>query len=119
MSLAQGVCAALAGERSYRRAVNAFGFLVCAALLGYAIYAQFHLGLDPCPLCIFQRIGIAALGVLFLLAALHGPRRWGSSVYAVLMALAAAATLAVAARQVIFSTCRPGSCPPAARRCRS
>ncbi len=99
MSLTQGVCAALAGDRSYRRAANALGFLLCGALLGYALYAQFHLGLDPCPLCIFQRIGIAALGVVFLLAALHSPRAWGSRLYAVLIAVAAAATIAVAARQ--------------------
>lgn len=100
MSLSQGICAALAGERSSRRALNAFGFLVCAALLAYAVYAQFHLGLDPCPLCIFQRVGLAALGVIFLGAALHGPRRWGSRVYGALIALAAAATIAVAARQI-------------------
>ena len=111
MSLTQGVCAALAGERSYRRAVNAFGFLVCAALLGYAIYAQFHLGLDPCPLCIFQRIGIAALGLIFLIAALHSPRRWGSRLYGVLIALAAAATIGVAARQTYLQHLPLGEIP--------
>lgn len=99
MSLAQGICAALAGDRSYRRVVNALGFLVCAALLGFALYAQFHLRLDPCPLCIFQRIGIAALGVIFFVAAVHAPRRWGSRIYALLLALAAVATIGVAARQ--------------------
>ncbi|HEU5398261.1 MAG TPA: disulfide bond formation protein B, partial [Gammaproteobacteria bacterium] len=40
-----------------RRPVNLAGFLVCAALLGYAYFAQFHQHLEPCPLCIFQRIG--------------------------------------------------------------
>ena len=47
-------------------------------LLGYAWYAQGVLRLEPCPLCIFQRVGVAAVGVLFLLAALHDPRRWGA-----------------------------------------
>jgi len=33
--------------------VNLAGFGACAALLAYALYAQFQLGLEPCPLCIF------------------------------------------------------------------
>ena len=94
-----------------RRAVNAAGFLICLGLLTYAIYAQFDLHLDPCPLCIFQRIGIAALGVLFLLAALHHPRRWGAPVYAVLLAVAALATLAVAGRQIYLQHLPPWAVP--------
>ena len=88
------------GRQLGRRLLNFAGFLICAGLLGYALYAQFDLGLDPCPLCIFQRIGIAALGVVFLIAALHHPRGWGARVYAALIALAALATIGVAARQV-------------------
>ena len=61
-----------------RRRVNFAGFAVCAALLAYALYSQFYLGLDPCPLCIFQRIGTALLGVVFLAADLIG-RRLGAS----------------------------------------
>ena len=95
----EGLGAALA-RGALRRRVNLAGFLLCAGLIAYAIYAQFDLHLDPCPLCIFQRIGIASLGVLFLLAALHHPRRWGAPVYAVLIGLAALATLGVAGRQI-------------------
>lgn len=94
-----------------RRPVNFAGFLICAGLIAYALYAQFHLGLDPCPLCIFQRIGIVALGVVFLLAALHNPRGWGGRVYAVLIAVAALATVAVAARQVYLQHLPPGAIP--------
>jgi protein dithiol:quinone oxidoreductase len=94
-----------------RRPVNVAGFLICAGLIGYALYAQFELGLDPCPLCIFQRIGIVALGVVFLLAALHNPRHAGARVYAVLIALAAAATVAVAARQLYLQHLPPGAIP--------
>ncbi|MGA8094461.1 MAG: disulfide bond formation protein B [Steroidobacteraceae bacterium] len=94
-----------------RRPINFAGFLICAALIGYALYAQFKLGLDPCPLCIFQRIGIAALGVVFLLAALHHPRRWGARVYAALIAVAALATVAVAGRQLYIQHLPPGLIP--------
>jgi len=111
VSLTQRVCAAMSGDRSYRRIANACGFGVCVALIGFAIYAQFDLHLDPCPLCIFQRIGMAALGVIFLVAALHAPRRWGSRVYAVLIALAAAATIGVAARQIYLQHLPPGEVP--------
>ena len=42
--------------------------------MAYALYAQHVLGLEPCPLCIFQRVAIIAVGVLFLIAAIHNPR---------------------------------------------
>jgi protein dithiol:quinone oxidoreductase len=97
--------------RGSRRPLNFAGFLLCAGLIAYALYAQFHLGLDPCPLCIFQRIGIAALGVVFLIAALHHPRQWGARVYALLIAVAALATMAVAARQLYIQHLPPGAIP--------
>ena len=53
------------------------GFLGCAAILAYAIHTQLNLGLEPCPLCIFQRIAYAALGLVFLVGGLHGPRGAG------------------------------------------
>ena len=58
---------ALAGDR----AGNFAGFAVCIALLGYALYSQHALGLEPCPLCILQRIAVLATGLVFLGAALH------------------------------------------------
>ena len=54
------------------------GFAICAALLGYAFYVQFQLGILPCPFCIFQRLCFAALGIVFLLGALHAPRAPGA-----------------------------------------
>jgi disulfide bond formation protein DsbB len=96
---------------TYRRRPNFIGFLVCAALLAYALYSQFHLGLEPCPLCIFQRIGIALTGLLFLIAALHHPRGRARTVYAALIALAALATAAVAARHVYVQSLPPGTLP--------
>src|SRR5690606_16332888 len=58
------------------------GFAICAALIGFAIFSQFAWGLEPCPLCIFQRIAFAALGLVFLVAAIHAPRsRGGRAVY--------------------------------------
>jgi disulfide bond formation protein DsbB len=96
---------------SHSRLPNLAGFVLCVALLAYALYTQFHLGLEPCPLCIFQRVGIALTGIVFLLAALQHPRRWGRTVYAVLIAVAALATAAVAARHLYVQHLPPGSLP--------
>lgn len=84
-----------------RRAGNLAGFVVCATLVGWAVlYAQGVLELEPCPLCIFQRVGLSAVGALFLLAGLHHPRGWGARVYGALIALAAALTAAVSIRHL-------------------
>jgi protein dithiol:quinone oxidoreductase len=97
--------------RADRRLVNFAGFAACVALLGYALYTQLYQGLEPCPLCIFQRIGIALLGLLFLAAAVHNPRGRGGTVYAGLLGAAALATLGVAARHVYVQSLPPGSLP--------
>jgi disulfide bond formation protein DsbB len=94
-----------------RRALNALGAFACLALLGYAWYAQDVLRLEPCPLCIFQRVGIAFIGVWFLAAALHSPRGWGARLYGVLTVLGALATMAVAARHVWIQHLPPGAVP--------
>jgi disulfide bond formation protein DsbB len=94
-----------------RRLLNFAGFIACVALLGYAYYTQYNLGLEPCPLCIFQRIGIAALGVVFLIAGLHNPRGWGASVYAVLIGVASLATAGVAIRHLYVQSLPPGTIP--------
>lgn len=44
--------------------------VLCAALVGSAIYLQLHEGLEPCPLCILQRYAYVLVGALALLAAL-------------------------------------------------
>lgn len=96
-----------------RRSINIAGFVACAAMLGYAIlYAERVLGLEPCPLCMFQRVGVAILGAVFLLAALHDPRgRAGARTYAVALLLAASIPGYVAARHVYIQSLPAGSVP--------
>ena len=90
---------------------NFFGFLACLGLLAYAYYAQFVMHLEPCPLCIFQRVGVFALGVVFLIAALHDPAALGRRVYGVLIGAAALATIGVALRHLYIQSLPPGSVP--------
>jgi disulfide bond formation protein DsbB len=67
--------------------------------------------LEPCPLCIFQRVGIFCSGVLFVIAAAHDPPDWGRRVYAGLLTIAALATVGVAARQLYIQSLPPDSVP--------
>jgi disulfide bond formation protein DsbB len=90
---------------------NLLGFAACAGLLAYAYYAQFILHLEPCPLCIFQRVGVLAVGLVFLIAASHDPVSWGRRVYAALLALAALATIGVAVRHLYIQSLPEGSVP--------
>jgi disulfide bond formation protein DsbB len=91
------------------RTANGVGVIACAALLAYAYYAQFVLHLEPCPLCIFQRVGIFAIGVVFAVAAAHDPAGWGRRVYAGLLGLASLATVGVAVRHLYIQSLPPGT----------
>jgi len=92
-----------------RRPGNLLGFLACAGLLGFALYAQYGLGLEPCPLCILQRVAVLVVGLLFVAAFLHDPGDRGARVYGSLIDLAALAGIAVAARQIWIIAQPPGS----------
>ena len=94
-----------------RRLANLLGFAACALLIGYALYAQYGLHLEPCPLCIFQRVAVIVLGVVFLVAALHGPGRTGSRIYAALTGIATLAGIGVAARHLWIQSLPPDRVP--------
>ena len=52
-------------------------FLVIMAVIGMSFalfYLQRHLGLSPCPLCIFQRVGLIVMGGFALISALFNPK---------------------------------------------
>ncbi len=74
-------------------------FLFCAGLLGFGLYLQHYVGLEPCPMCIMQRYALALVGVIALLGGLHGPRNGGARVYAAAILLTSLAGGGVAARQ--------------------
>jgi len=94
-----------------KRALNLTGFLACAGLMSFALYAQYQLELDPCPLCVFQRVAVISLGLVFLLALLHNPSGWGSRVYALLLACCAAGGSIVAGRHVWLQNLPPDKVP--------
>ena len=87
------------------------GFLACIGLLAYAVYVQLQDGLEPCPLCIFQRVAFAALGLVFLIGAAHAPVGAGRRVYGVLALLAAGVGIAIAGRHVWLQHLPPDQVP--------
>jgi disulfide bond formation protein DsbB len=72
----------------------------CGGLVGYALYTQHVDFLEPCPLCIIQRVAYMWIGGVALLAAIHYPRRTGRNVYSWMMVLGASLGTAVAGRHV-------------------
>ena len=94
-----------------KRSANLAGFAACAGLMAYALYAQYQLLLEPCPLCVFQRMAVSAMGVCFLAAGLHDPAGRGGRVYALALALVASAGSVVAGRHVWLQHLPPGQVP--------
>lgn len=93
------------------RALSLLGFAACAGAMGFALYLQYAVGLEPCPMCIFQRVAMIACGLVFLMAAVHGPVGAGQWVYASLAELAALAGAFIAGRHVWLQGLPPDQVP--------
>lgn len=76
------------------------GALIAAGLIAFALYLQRHLGEDPCPLCIFQRVAVISAGLFFLLGALIGHSPMGARVASSCIAISSAIGGAIALRQI-------------------
>lgn len=88
------------------------GGVACAALVAFALFSQFQWGLQPCPLCIFQRIAFAALGVVLVIAGLHAPARAASRVaYGALALVPALVGAGIATRHVWLTHLPPDQVP--------
>lgn len=79
--------------------------------MAFALYLQHVEFLDPCPLCVFQRVALIAVGVVAALAWLHNPAGTMRGVYAGLLALAALAGVVVAGRHVWLQNLPPEAVP--------
>jgi disulfide bond formation protein DsbB len=95
-----------------RRLVNLLGFAACVLMLAFALFVEKFLHIEPCPLCMFQRVGVAALGLVFLVAAIHNPYSMtGARMYAALIFIVALLPGYVSARHVYIQSLPPGSVP--------
>lgn len=81
-----------------------FGLVVCALILGIALYMEFAMGLDPCMLCMSQRFVYLGMGFIFMLAALHNPFFGGHRRYGFLLFLLSLLGIASASRQLYLQS---------------
>ena len=63
------------------RLIFLYIFLFCLSLLGIAMYMENVMGLEPCPLCMTQRLFFAMAGLSALLAFVHNPAGTGKMIY--------------------------------------
>lgn len=88
------------------------GSLGCVFLLSMGAYFQFNQGLEPCPLCISQRIAIFLTGLVFMVAVVHNPKEQkGINRYAIFGALTALGGASISTRHVWIQHLPPDQVP--------
>ena len=109
-----------ARSRSFRsipgpRTLNLLIFLAATGLIVAALFMQYGLGLEPCYLCIVQRVFVILTGLVALLAWLHNPGLTGRRAYGALTMLT---SMGVFFRSVScgYRVCRKTWYRPAAHR---
>ena len=97
--------------RHGRRVVALAGFAACVSGLLAAYGLEFIGGMEPCPLCILQRVALFGLGVVFLASAIHAPGRLGGRIYGVLLVVAAGVGAGIAGRHLWLQSLPPDQVP--------
>lgn len=87
-----------------RRVAYAFGFAVCAALMGYAFYLQYVKELEPCPMCWFQRGALLLMALVFLVGAIVNTEKRGAKRLAFATALTGGLGIFLAARHLYIQS---------------
>lgn len=100
------------GLRKHRRWANLAVFVIVVDLIGYALFSQYVMGLEACPLCIFQRVSFISVGLVGLIAGLHAPLAWGAKIYG-LLGMASALMGAVIAGRHVYIQNMPATEVPA------
>jgi len=75
-------------------------FIGCISVLGTAIFIEPFKSMDPCPMCMMQRVVFSGLGILALIAVLHNPAYIGQKIYSVLLAITAIGGASISIRQL-------------------
>jgi disulfide bond formation protein DsbB len=85
--------------RGYPRLVWMAVAVWCVGLLGFGLYLQHGVGLEPCPMCIVQRYTLVLVALVAALGAWLGTGRWARVGLGGLMGVLAGFGAFVAARQ--------------------
>ncbi len=87
------------------------GFISCFLMLATGAYFQFIEELEPCPLCISQRIAILITGLVFLIAAIHNPKASGLKAYSIIAFITALFGAGISTRHVWIQNLPPEEVP--------
>ena len=82
------------------RAVFGFGFIAMCLAMAIVLYLEYALNMQPCALCVFQRVCLVAFGVINLVAFVCPVKRWLHNSFGVLSVIASGWGLMFALRQV-------------------
>ncbi len=89
----------------------------CLGLLGFGFYLEHVKGLEPCPLCVFQRIAYITIAIIALIAAIHNPNNTRPRIaYNIALIITALVGAGIAGRQTwlqhlppeLVPACGPG-----------
>lgn len=86
------------------RSLFFMAFIAGALALGASLYLEYAVGLEPCSLCIVQRLFLIAFTAICLIAAVHGPKRWGCYLYWLLAVLSCLGGTVTAWRHVLLQS---------------
>ena len=75
-------------------------FVICLALLFFALYLEHFQGLEACPLCVFQRIAYILIMLITLIGAIHNPKNLFLVIYKSLIIIIAITGALIAGRQI-------------------
>ena len=92
------------------------GFIACFGVVGLALVIQVQNILEPCPLCISQRMVFMGLGILFFIQAWMVKKHWSNKLLTALQVLTALGGAGVAIRhwwlqahkEEVFADCGVG-----------
>ncbi len=82
------------------RASYFLGFAACLAIFLYSLYLQFNVGIQPCALCVLQRIVLVSIGLVFFLGSLFRVHKIAHIALGLLTTLLSVLGVALAGRQV-------------------
>lgn len=82
------------------RKLNFFGFVSCTGLITFALLLQYVWDIQPCPLCVIERIFVALIGLNMIIATLHNPGEVGDKIYGIMTLAIAIVGMCAAGRHI-------------------
>ncbi len=94
------------------RLINLVIFVGCVFLILTAmLFFQAYLNLEPCPLCIMQRVAVISVGFVVLIALVHNPKGIMLKLYSALALLLSLGGAAISSRHLWLQHLPPEEVP--------